>query len=160
MYLDALEFLDEERDAWAPFEALAALSDDQLTRPVAAAHGWSARQLMGHLLGWQDNAMTVAKELAVGQTSATKTRSDEEWEARGGEVINAELDAAWAALPLAEVRRRFDTIPGELRGYLTVVPESRWLKHPDNQAFFSEETTRHYEAHAADLRAILDAVGS
>ena len=160
MYLDALEFLEEEREAWAPFEALGALSDGQLNEPVAAAHGWSGRQLMGHLLGWQDNAMTIAKELAVGETSATKTRSDEEWEARGGEVINAELDAAWAAVPLEEVRRRFEMIPGELRGYLTVVPESRWLKHADNQAFFFEETTRHYEAHAEDLRAILDAAGS
>ena len=98
MYLDALEFLDEERDAWAPFEALASLSDDQLEQPVAAAHGWSGRQLMGHLLGWQDNAMTVAKELAVAETSATKTRSDEEWEARGGHAVNADLDAAWSAL--------------------------------------------------------------
>jgi hypothetical protein len=160
MYLDALEFLDEEREAWAPFEALAALSDEQLDEPVESAHGWSGRQLMGHLLGWQDNAMTVAKELAVGETSATKIRSDAEWEARGGDVINAELDATWSAVPLADLRQRFATIPGELRGYLTVVPESRWLKHPDNQAFFSEETTRHYEEHAADLRAILEAAGS
>jgi hypothetical protein len=157
MYLDALEFLDEEREAWAPFEALATLSDEQLTTPVEGAHGWSGRQLMAHLLGWQDNAMTVAKELAVGETSATKARSDEEWDRRGGDVINAELDAAWAALPLDELRRRFATIPGELRGYLTVVPESRWLKHADNQAFFADETTRHYEDHAEDLRAILEA---
>jgi len=160
MYLDALEFLDEEREAWAPFEALAGLSDEQLDVAVAGAHGWSARQLMGHLLGWQDNAMTVAKELAVGETSATKARSDEEWEARGGEVINAEMDATWAALPIDELRHRFATIPGELRGYLTVVPESRWLKHADNQSFFSEETTRHYEDHAEDLRAVLEAAGS
>jgi DinB family protein len=160
MYLDALEFLDEEREAWAPFEALATLSDAQLTVPVAAAHGWSGRQLMGHLLGWQDNAMMVAKELAVGETSATKVRSDEEWVARGGDVINAEMDAAWAALPIGELRDRFARVPGELRGYLTVVPESRWLKHPDNQAFFSDETTRHYEDHVGDLRAILAAAGS
>jgi hypothetical protein len=159
VYLDALEFLDEEREAWAPFEALATLSDEQLRVPVAGAHGWSGRQLMGHLLGWQDNAMTVAKELAVGETSATKTRSDEDWEARGGEAVNAELDATWAALPLDELRQRFASIPGELRGYLTVVPESRWLKHADNQTFFSEETTRHYEEHLEDLRAILEAAG-
>ena len=160
MYLDALEFLDEEREAWAPFEALAGLSDDQLAVPVDGAHGWSGRQLMGHLLGWQDNAMTVAKELAVGETSATKARSDEEWESRGGEAINAEMDATWAELPMDQLRARFTSVPGELRGYLTVVPESRWLKHADNQTFFSEETTRHYEDHLDDLRAILEAAGS
>lgn len=160
MYLDALEFLEEEREAWAPFEALGGLSDVQLTVPVEGAHGWSGRQLMGHLLGWQDNAMTVAKELAVGESSATKVRSDAEWETRGGEAINAEMDATWAALPIDELRGRFASVPGELRGYLTVVPESRWLKHADNQAFFSEETTRHYEDHLDDLRAILAAAAS
>ena len=160
MYLDALEFLDEERETWASFEALAELTDEQLTTPVDGAHGWSGRQLMGHLLAWQDNAMTVAKELAVGETSAAKSRSDAESEARGGEAVNAELDATWAALPIDELRQRFATIPGELRGYLTVVPESRWLKHADNQTFFSGETTRHYEEHLDDLRAILRAAGS
>ena len=91
MYLDALEFLEEEREAWAPFEALAGLTDEQLERPVEAAHGWSGRQLMGHLLAWQENAMAVATELAVNETSPTKARSDAEWDSRGGEAINAEL---------------------------------------------------------------------
>ena len=42
MYTDALSFLEDERDAWAPFEALSQLTDEQLERPVEAAHGWSA----------------------------------------------------------------------------------------------------------------------
>jgi hypothetical protein len=157
MYLDSLEFLEEERDAWAPFEALAGLTDEQLAIPVAEAHGWSGRQLMGHLLGWQDNALAVATELAVNETSATKARSDADWEARGGEVINAEMDARWDALPMDELRERFGTVPGQLRGYLTVVPETRWLKHADHQRFFHDETTAHYEDHRADLEAVLAA---
>ena len=36
MYLDSLEFLEEERDAWAPYEALAGLTDEQLAVPVEA----------------------------------------------------------------------------------------------------------------------------
>jgi len=72
VYLDALEFLDEERETWAPFEALADLSDEQLSIPVADAHGWSGRQLMAHLLAWQENATAVAMELAVDETSPTK----------------------------------------------------------------------------------------
>ena len=58
-----------------------------------------------------------------------------------------------------EIRDRFRTLPGQLRGYLTVVPETRWLKHVDNQRFFSDETTDHYAEHRADLEAILAAVG-
>ena len=69
MYLDSLEFLEEERDAWAPYEALVGLTDEELSVPVEAAHGWSGRQLMGHLVAWQENALAVATELAVNETS-------------------------------------------------------------------------------------------
>jgi hypothetical protein len=159
MYLDSLEFLEEERDAWRPFEALAELTDEQLAVPVAEAHGWSGRELMGHLVAWQAVALQVATELAVNETSTTKEQTDAEWDARGGDVINAEIDAAWAALPMTELRERFRTVPGELRGYLTVVPETRWLKHADHQRYFHDETTAHYEDHATELAAILAAAG-
>ena len=157
MYLDSLEFLEEEREAWAPFEALADLTDEQLSVPIAGAHGWSGRQLMGHLLAWQEVALGVATELAVNESSPRKAQADADWEARGGEVVNAEIDATWAELPMAELRERFRTLPGQLRGYLTVVPETRWLKHPDNQHFFHDETTAHYEEHRSDLEAVLAA---
>jgi hypothetical protein len=159
MYLDALDFLDEEREAFRPFEALADLSDEQLGVPVAGAHGWSGRQLMGHLLSGQEVALAVATELAVNETSPAKERADADWDTRGGEVVNAEIDARWAALSMADLRARFGTLPGQLRGYLTVVPESRWLKHADHQRFFLNETTAHYEDHVDDLAAILAAAG-
>jgi hypothetical protein len=159
VYLDALEFLEEERDAWRPFEALAGLSDEELAVPVAAAHGWSGRQLMAHLLAWQEVGLAVATELAVNETSPAKTRADVDWDTRGGEVVNAEIDAHWASVPIGELRERFESVPGQLRGYLTVVPETRWLKHADHQRFFHTETTGHYEAHESDLAAILAAAG-
>jgi hypothetical protein len=156
MYLNALEFLEEERDAWRPFEALSNLTDEQLDTPVAAAHGWSGRDLIAHLVAWQENALSVAKELAVNETSATKERSDREWEARGDE-INADIQAEWRAMPIAEVRGRLGDVPGELRGYLTVVPEARWIKHSDHLRFFVDETIDHYADHMADLEAVLAA---
>jgi hypothetical protein len=159
MYLDALEFLEEERDAWRPFEALAELTDEQLAVSVAGAHGWSGRQLMGHLLAWQQVGLAVATDLAVNETSPAKERADSDWDTRGGEVVNAEIDARWAAIPMDELRALFGSVPGQLRGYLTVVPETRWLKHADHQRFFLTETTSHYEDHLADLAAILAAAG-
>jgi hypothetical protein len=60
-------------------------------------------------------------------------------------------------MPIADVRARFRTVAGELRGYLTVVPESRWIKDADHQEYFFGESTEHYEDHLADLRAILEA---
>ena len=157
MYLDALEFLEEERDGWAPFERLAELTDDQLSVAVEAAHGWSGRDLMAHLLAWQSIALRAATELAVDDASPSIAKADADWEARGGEVINEELTAAWSARSMDDLRSSFASLPGELRGTLTVVPETRWLKHADRVRWFSDETIDHYREHLDDLEAILEA---
>ena len=159
MYLDAMEFLDEENDAWAPYQALAELDDERLEVAVEAAHGWSARDLMAHMLAWQAVALDIARELAVGETSPTIARNDADWEARGGDVVNAEIQARWAALPLAELREQFRNQPGVLRGTLTVVPEARWVKHAEHMKSLQGETVDHYADHMADLAAVLAAAG-
>jgi hypothetical protein len=156
MYLNALEFLEEEREAFRPYEGLGSLTDEQLAVSIDDAHDWSGRDLIAHIVAWQENALAVARELAAGETSATKERSDREWEARGDE-INADIQSEWRRMPMADVRRRLAEVPGELRGYLTVVPETRWVKHADHLRFFIDETIDHYADHAADLAAILDA---
>ncbi|HEY0442646.1 MAG TPA: maleylpyruvate isomerase N-terminal domain-containing protein [Candidatus Limnocylindrales bacterium] len=158
MYLDALSFLEDERDAYRPYEALAGLTDEQLTRPVPDAHGWSGRDLIAHIVGWQQLALNVAKDLAVGETSPSIARLSAEWDAKG-DRLNDEMLDEWRDLPLDEVRSRLSSVSGELRGYLTVVPESRWVKHPTNLKTFLEETLEHYEDHRKDLDAVLRAAG-
>jgi hypothetical protein len=158
MYLDALSFLEDERDAFRAYEALDALTDEQLDRPVEAAGGWSGRDLMGHLVLWQGVALATAKELAMGERSPTMERTEIEWETPGaGDRINDEAIARFRALPIAEAREQFRSISGELRGYLTVVPEVRWIKHAERQEYFFGETTEHYETHLPELKAILEA---
>ena len=83
MYASAMEFLEEEREAWAPFEALIDLSDTGPRPPGPpddATHGWSARDLLGHLVAWQQHALDVARELAVGESSPSKARMDADWQ--------------------------------------------------------------------------------
>ncbi len=157
MYFDALSFLEDERDAWRPFEALAMLPDEDLVLPVDAAHGWSARDLAVHLGAWQEHALDVARELAMSDASEAYLRGEREWDERGGDAVNAELLERGRALPLDAVRDRMTSVPGELRGYLTVVPESRWVKDATYGAFFLSETIDHYADHEADLAAILAA---
>ena len=159
MYTDALSFLEDERDAWRPYETLSQLTDEELERPVEGAHGWSGRDLMSHLAHWQGLALDVAKELAVREDSPRKRAADEDFEARGDVVVNAEVDALWRAKSIAEVREAFAGTAGEVRGFLTVVPESRWVKNADMQTFFYEELTEHYDEHRPELAAILDAAG-
>ena len=160
MYLDSLEFLEEERDAWAPVRG-ARRPDRRAARgPVADAHGWTGRQLMAHLVAWQENALAVATELAVNETSPTKARVRRRLgraRRRGRSTPRSTRPGRRCRWPRSASGSR--TIPGQLRGYLTVVPETRWLKHADHQTFFHDETTAHYEEHRADLDAILAAAG-
>ena len=156
MYLDALSFLEDERDAFRAYEALLDLSDEQLDQPVGAAGGWSGRDLMGHIVLWQEAALAAARELAVGESSPSIERIEAEW-AAGGDEMNEHGLARFRTMPLDEVRAAFRSTAGELRGYLTVVPEARWIKHAAHQEYFFGETTEHYEDHAKELRAILDA---
>ena len=159
MYFDALSFLEDERDAWRPFETLSQLTDDDLDRPIEGAHGWTGRDLMGHLVHWQLLALNVARELAVGEHSPAKDAADADFGARGDVAVNAEVEALWRSKTLEEVRQEFASVAGELRGFLTVVPETRWVKNSDLQRFFYEETIEHYDDHKADLAAILAAAG-
>jgi hypothetical protein len=156
MYLDALSFLQDEREAFRPYEALLDLTDEQLDRPVEAAGGWSGRDLMGHIVLWQEAALATAKDLAVGEASPTMERIEAQW-AAGGDQVNEDGLARFRAMSMDEVRAAFRSTSGELRGYLTVVPEARWIKHASHQEYFFGEMTEHYEEHAKELRAILEA---
>lgn len=163
MYMQALEFLEDERDSWRPFEALAALSDEaleQATAPDSPAHGWSGRDLIAHMVGWREYLLAVARELALNEHSETQRLLDEEWDAVGADAVNERLALPWRDLPLAEVRQRLDSVPGELRGYLTVVPETRWVKNADVQRAFVETTLEHDDEHRPDLEAILAAAAA
>lgn len=154
MYVNALEFLEAEREGWRPFEALDGLTDAQLNAEIDGAHGWTGRDLVSHLVAWQASATEVAKELAIGPESPTKARLDAEWAARG-DPINDDIQMEWRALPMAEVRRRLRTVPGELRRELALAPEARWLRHANYLRFFLDETIDHYADHVADLEAVL-----
>ncbi len=141
MYFDALSFLEDERDAWRPFEALLDMADADFETPVEAAHGWSARELASHLASSHEYALDVARDLAIGEQSPAYQAMKAAWDERG-DAVNDELSAAWGALPVGEVRRRARELPGELRGYLTVVPEARWVKHESLRAILRGGASR------------------
>jgi hypothetical protein len=157
MYTNAMEYLEDEREGWAPYEALAEVPDDRFDEPTpddGPGHGWSARTLMSHMLGWHEICLTVARELALDETSRTFEAVTREWRERR-DAMNVDLHARYAELPPGELKRRFRALPGELRGTLTVVPETRWLKHPRHSEAFVDWILEHEAEHRQELDAIL-----
>jgi hypothetical protein len=157
--IPASSLIEEERAAWRPFEALDGLSDEQLDEPVAAAHDWSGRDLIGHVVAWLGDAVDAAHELADHDTSEARARSERSFATRGDE-INTEIQASWRDLPLAEVRRRLRAVPDELRRGLMAVPDHRWRANDEDRRFFRVYTIGHYDEHVADLEAILAAAAT
>ena len=162
MYSAALEFLEDEREAFRPYEQLGSLTDEELERPTdleGPARGWSGRDLVAHVVGWLEHALDVARELALGGHSETFERMDRTWDEGLGDQVNADMLERWRAMPLSEVRHRLATSPGELRGTLTVVPEARWIKDARLGAFFVGDLIEHDEEHLPELAAILASAG-
>ncbi len=151
--LDAATFLAGEREAWRPYEALMTLSDATLERPAEGAHGWSGRDLMAHLVGWHDVTLAIVRGLAAHDT----TTLDSYYEISDATVdaMNADTIASWRELPLAEVRRRFESVPAALREALRAAPPETWLGDERGHQWMLWNTLEHYEGHAADLAAIL-----
>ena len=156
---DPREFLRAEAEGWVPYQALATLSDDDLGRPVEGAHGWSGRDLMAHLVFWQEVAVGLARDLAAGDSSPTAEWVSAEWDKRG-DAWNDQILDEWRALPLSVVRARFDSAPPDLRNALATAPEARWWGNEEHRKTLIEETVEHYADHPSELAAILAAAES
>jgi hypothetical protein len=147
MYLDAMEFLEEERDAWAAYEALADLTDEQLDLPIEAAHGWSGRDLMAHYARLAGR-FAGRREGAGGRRDERHDRAvDADWETRAGGPSTT-TSRGRGRDPDGRAAGAVPDPAGELRGYLTVVPEARWVKHAAHLKSFHDETIAHYADHA------------
>ncbi len=145
-------FFADEAEAFRPFEAILDLDLDALDHGPRA-HGWSARDVMSHLVGWHYVATEVAEELRTSPVSPRKAAADREWDARGDD-INEEIRVAWSELPLEEFRTRARAAREGLIAALRATPLENWWDSEEYLAYFHSE----FQAHYADHRAALDVV--
>ena len=143
------EDLARERDKL--LAALEGLSEGELMRSGAVGR-WSVRDVLAHVLAWEDEAVARLDLLAAGRPQdIAPITNDEELEA-----WNARAQERYAGLPLAEVMRRLEAVPGRILAGLDSLSEERlgtdagpvpvrnWL--PDC-------TYAHEQEHCADILA-------
>jgi len=146
-------FRADELVSFGPYEIILELGLEELD-DGPQAHGWSARDVLSHLVGWHEVAAVVARELVAGPTSPRKAAADAEWEARGDE-INDEMLREWRGLQLEAFRARARGATADLRTALAEVPVERWWGDEEYFDYFNSEMQAHYGDHRADLEQVL-----
>ena len=131
--------------------ALDGLSEEEMARPGAVGR-WSVRDVLAHILAWEDEAVTRLELLAADRPQDfARITNEEELEA-----WNAGAHERYAGLALAEVMRRLEDVQGRILVGLDSlsderlgtdegpVPVGNWLP---------ECTYAHEEEHCADILA-------
>jgi len=149
----AAAFLADEIASFRPFEAILGLDARDLDAG-GQAHGWSARDLLSHLVGGHEVATEVARELRTRPASVRKAVADAEWDARADE-INEEIREEWSRLPIDDFRSRARSATAALRSALAEVPLEHWWESQEYFDYLNSEMVAHYDDHRADLDQVL-----
>jgi uncharacterized damage-inducible protein DinB len=131
--------------------ALDGLSEEEMVRPGAVGR-WSVRDVLAHILAWEDEAATRLDLLAAERPQDfTRITTEEELEA-----WNAGAHERYAGLTLAEVMRRLEDVPGRIRVGLDSLSDER-LSTDEGPVpvhhWLPECTYAHEEEHCADILA-------
>jgi hypothetical protein len=133
--------------------ALEGLSEGELTRPGAVGR-WSVRDVLAHLLAWEEEAVTRLDLLAADRPQDIAWIDDQDEQKL--EAWNASAQQRYAGLALAEIMRRLAGVQGRILAGLDSLSEERlgtdagpvpvhnWL--PDC-------TYAHEQEHCADILA-------
>jgi len=131
--------------------ALDGLSEEEMARPGAVGH-WSVRDVLAHILAWEEEAVTRLDLLAAERPQDIAWIGDEE----ELEAWNAHAHQRYAGLALAEVMRRLVEVQGRILAGLESLSEERLTTDagpvPVRQ-WLPGETYAHEQEHCADILA-------
>lgn len=142
----------ELRESWDGIKRLVdSLAEREMTE-TPVIEGWTVKDLLGHMAFWAEKAAADLTLLAEGRTSEIETPGDEEnlnaWNARESErrkdLTPAQAREEWVksyeAAAAAFDAVRADKLDINVKGWTTA--------HR-----FAEDTYRHYDEHAEQIRA-------
>jgi len=131
--------------------ALDGLSEEEMTRPGVAGQ-WSVRDVLAHILAWEEEAVTRLGLLAADRPQDfARITNEEELNA-----WNARAHQRYAGLPLAEVMRRLELVQGRVLAGLDSLSDER-LGTDEGPVpvhnWLPECTYAHEQEHCADILA-------
>jgi len=133
--------------------ALDGLSEDEMARPGAVGR-WSVRDVLAHLLAWEDEAVKRLDLLAAERPQDIAWIDDQDEQKL--EAWNAGAHERYAGLTLAEVMRRLEDVQGRILVGLDSLSEERLGTDAGPvpvRNWLPECTYAHEEEHCADILA-------
>lgn len=116
-------------------DLLAGVPQEDFARAGTIGGDWSAKDLVGHLTFWQENALSALKEFRNGESSSL----DRALKVRGLDAVNLDALAAKAALSSKDVRVLSAKVDAKLVERLGALAEAEWSKRlPGGETWGSE----------------------
>ncbi|HEY3211426.1 MAG TPA: maleylpyruvate isomerase N-terminal domain-containing protein [Actinomycetota bacterium] len=135
------ELLMAEDVGWTEFLGLVeSLTAEQMEEPGYFAEGWSVKDLLGHIGGWQAEAVQVLEQIRMGTYTPRRVDVD---------VFNKQFYQANKDLPLSVVRAECWSARNRMLEEWNALPELI----PDAEEWFVESGPNHYAEHVERLRA-------
>ena len=102
---------------------LAGISMEELEEPATIGGGeWSANDLVGHLITWEEIALETVEEWRAGEDPGILAT----FAADGTDQLNADEVARRSGVPFQEQLGRFDDVNGRLEEVLRSFSEQEW----------------------------------
>jgi hypothetical protein len=143
------EILDREDQAWAALATQVVRLSPAQRRTEGVVPGWSADDLVWHCARWAE--FTIERMAAMGDGAFADpfaAESDEHWEAE-----NQALAARSKAMSSEEI----DAGAASIRTRIRETVASFGELGSEAESMLVEETSVHYDEHAAEIRRFLDA---
>ena len=148
---DARESLERERGKL--LAALEGLSEEEMARPGAVGR-WSVRDVLAHVLAWEEEAVTRLDLLAAERPQDIAWIDDQDEQKL--EAWNASAHQRYGSLTLAEVLRRLEDVQGRILAGLDSLSEERLGTDAGPvpvRNWLPECTYAHEQEHCADILA-------
>jgi Mycothiol maleylpyruvate isomerase N-terminal domain len=141
------ELLAAEDVGWTEFLGLVeSLTADQMVEPGYYSEGWSVKDLLGHIGGWQAEAVQVLEQIRMGTFTSSRVDVD---------ALNRQLYEANRDVPLPVVRAECWSARNRMLEEWNALPEVT----PDAEEWFVESGANHYAEHNGRLHEWVGELG-
>lgn len=163
---EAIRILEEGREA--VLSLIERIPDDDFVRPATIGGGdWSAKDLLGHLTFWKENALRSLAQWRAGEPYTLVEAYAQDSGADGVDILNATDHEAKAAMSASDIKTLAASVHAELMFALSGISDEEWGRSIADDTWGDELGSilggpsglfDHTSAHLEDLKAFVESL--